>query len=266
MPPPRMRTFELYHDTFGDILDVRPRGMSHIGFGLMDIYTSFRGLEQVMLDMYEQPGMIHEAMTILTGGYQGMIRQSLELGVLDLNNDDAYNNSGGVSYSDELPQKDFTGTVRLKDLWACAQAQELALVSPEMHEEFVLGYEKRLLEPFGLTGYGCCEDLTNKLDHIFRIPHIRRISISPFADVARCAAKLKGDYIFSWKPHPAHMVGRFKEDMIRQYIRRTLELCRDNGCVLEMILKDTHSCSHHPERFTAWTRIARELVNEFAGA
>ena len=72
-------TFEPYHDTFGDILDVRPRGMSHIGFGLMDIYTSFRGLEQVMLDMYEQPGMIHEAMTILTGGYQGMIRQSLEL-------------------------------------------------------------------------------------------------------------------------------------------------------------------------------------------
>ena len=128
-----------------------------------------------------------------------------------------------MSYSDELPQKDFTGTVRLKDLWACAQAQELALVLPEMHEEFVLGYEKRLLEPFGLTGYGCCEDLTNKLDHIFRIPHIRRISISPFADVARCAAKLKGDYIFSWKPHPAHMVGRFKEDMIRQYIRRTLE-------------------------------------------
>jgi hypothetical protein len=61
------------------------------------------------------------------------------------------------------------------------------------------------------------------------------------------------------------MVGQFKPDMVRQYIRHTLEVCRDNGCPLEMILKDTHSCSDHPERFTQWTKIARELVNEFAG-
>ena len=28
-----------------------------------------------------------------------------------------------------------------------------------------------------------------------------------------------------------------------------------------MILKDTHTCEHHPERFTAWTDIAQEVVN-----
>lgn len=42
------------------------------------------------------------------------------------------------------------------------------------------------------------------------------------------------------------------------YIKHTLDAAR--GCVLEMILKDTHTCEHHPERFTAWTDIARELI------
>jgi hypothetical protein len=27
-----------------------------------------------------------------------------------------------------------------------------------------------------------------------------------------------------------------------------------------MILKDTHTCEHHPERFDRWARIAREEV------
>jgi hypothetical protein len=29
---------------------------------------------------------------------------------------------------------------------------------------------------------------------------------------------------------------------------------------MEMVLKDTHTCEHHPERFTVWTEIAQQLV------
>jgi len=90
---------------------------------------------------------------------------------------------------------------------------------------------------------------------------MRRISISPFADVDKCAAKLKGGYIFSWKPQPAHLVGRFDGEAIRNYIRHTIETAQKHGCVLEMILKDTHTCEHHPERFDRWTQIAREEVD-----
>jgi len=128
-----------------------------------------------------------------------------------------------------------------------------------------LPYEKRLLAPFGLTGYGCCEDLTRKLDEVFTIPHIRRISISPWADVDVCAAKLRGGYIFSWKPNPAHLVGLFDEQAVRAYIRHTVEVAQRHGCVLEMILKDTHTCEQHPERFNRWTQIARACVSDAAG-
>ena len=52
----------------------------------------------------------------------------------------------------------------------------------------------------------------------------------------------------------------FKGDLVRQYVRHTLEVCKANGCELEMILKDTHTCINQPQRFTEWTRIAREEV------
>ena len=148
-------------------------------------------------------------------------------------------------------------------MWGSAEAQEMAQVSPEMHEEFILQYEKRMLEPFALTGYGCCEDLTNKLDYVFKIPHIRRISIAPLADVDACAEKLGNKYIFSWKPQPSHLVGDFDTTFLRNYIKHTIEVTK--GCVLEMILKDTHTCQFHPERFDIWTQIARELIDEFYG-
>ena len=247
-------------DLFGDILDVRQKGVPRVSFHLMSQYTGLRGLEEVMLDMYENPGMLHDAMAFLEEGNKHILHQYIELNLLSLNNDSTYHNSGGVGYTDELPGPYFDpNRVRPCDIWGSAEAQQMAQVSPEMHAEFVLRYEKRLLEPFALNGYGCCEDLTRKLDDVFTIPNIRRISISPWADVDICAQKLQDKYIFSWKPHPAHLVGEFNSHMIRDYIQHTLDATRK--CVVEMILKDTHTCEHHPERFDQWTRTARELID-----
>lgn len=124
----------------------------------------------------------------------------------------------------------------------------------QMHPKFALQCEKQLLAHFGLNGYGCCEDLSRKLDDVFTIPIIRWISISPFAGVDVCAHKLKGDYIFSWKPHPAHLVGEFEEEKIRGYLRHTFGLDHEHDNVLEITLKGTHTCEHPPERFNVRTR------------
>ena len=143
-------------------------------------------------------------------------------------------------------------------MWASAEAQELTLVSPEMHWRFAMQHEARLLEPWGLTGYGCCEDLTRKMDMVLRLPHIRRISVAPSADIEKCAAQIGAKAIISWKPQPSMLVGQFDERKVRDYIAHAVDVSR--GCTLEMVLKDTHTCEHHPERFTRWTEIARDLA------
>lgn len=261
-----MAALEKAQDLFGNILDVKLTGVSHLSYHLMSQYIFWRGLEEMMLDMYDHPGLLHDTMAFLEEGHHRILQQYIDRNLLSLNNDGTYHNSGGVGYTDELPSSGFSpDRIRPCDMWASAESQELAQVSPAHHVEFALQYENRLLAPFGLTGYGCCEDLTGKLDDVFTLPNIRRISISPFADVASCAEKLKGDYIFSWKPHPAHLVGDFNEDRVRMYIRHTVDVAREYGCVLEMILKDTHTCQHHPERFDRWTKIAREEVERAVG-
>ena len=246
---------------FGDILDVRLKGVTHLSYHLMQQYTDWRGLEETMLDMHDQPQMLHETMALLQEGHSRVLQQYIDQNLLSLNNDSTYHSSGGNGYTDELPKPDFDPKqVRPSDMWASAESQELAQVGPRQHAEFALQYEKRLLAPFGLSGYGCCEDLSKKLEDVFTIPNMRRISISPFAKVDACAEKLQGDYIFSWKPHPAHLVGEFDADLIRKSIRQTINVAKLNGCVLEMILKDTHTCEYHPERFSLWTQIAREEI------
>jgi len=61
------RNFEDVGNIFGDILDVKLKGISRISFHLMNIYTKFRGLEQVMWDMSENPAMLHDAMAFFRG-------------------------------------------------------------------------------------------------------------------------------------------------------------------------------------------------------
>jgi hypothetical protein len=255
--------FAAAQDLFGGILDVKLKGIAHHSYHLTSLVSQLRGLDQMMLDMLDNPGFLHDIMQFLVEGHTKVRRQIEQFNLFSLNNDNTYHSSGGVGWTDELPGGGSDPSrVRPKDMWASAEAQELALVSPDHHDEFCLRYEKQLLAPFGLIGYGCCEDLSRKLDLVLSIPNIRRISISPFADVERSAARLGNKAIFSWKPHPAHLVGNFDEKAIRAYIDHTLDVCAAHGCVLEMILKDTHTCEHRPERFDNWTRIARQAVEE----
>ena len=246
-------------ELFGDILDVRLKGTGVISLCYTPLYTKLRGLTQVMMDMYEEPAMLHDAMAFMEQGYQKLIDQYVEMNLLSLNNDSTYQSSGGVGFTDELPSDGFDPErVRPKDIWASAQAQEMSEVSPEMHYEFVMKYEINTLRDFGLNGYGCCENLTKKMEYVFQIPNIRRISISPWADVEKCADMLKDNYIFSWKPNPSFLANEnFDSDFIRKYIHHTIEAAK--GCVLEIILKDTHTVRNQPEHFTEWTSIVREL-------
>jgi len=63
--------------------------------------------------------------------------------------------------------------------------------------------EQSLAEAHDLFG----DILTIKLDDVLTLSHLRRISVSPFANVDRCASRLEGGYIFLWKPRPSTWSG-----------------------------------------------------------
>jgi hypothetical protein len=130
-----------------------------------------------------------------------------------------------------------------------------------MHEEFLLRYQRPILDKFGLVAYGCCEDLTRKIDMLRSVPNLRRIAVAPVADVARCAEQIGRDYVMSYRPNPAEMVCcGFDEDRVRRIVRRDLAACR--GLCVDITLKDVNTVEHHPQRLAAWVRIVKEVIEE----
>ena len=259
-PEATARNLAYYQELFGDILNVRLHGGYWWALGLIDEWTNLRGITQTFWDMTLDPEFLHAGMARLLEGKLAWLDALEKLGVLSCNNGNDYVGSGGFGYTTELPAADFSGTVRLKDMWGFCEAQTMSEVSPGMHDEFVLQYQLPILERFGLNCYGCCEPLHRKLDMLKRqVPRMRRVSISTWADKRMSAEQLGPDYIFSWKPNPATLAGiEFDAEWVRRDIRETIQIANEHGCVLEMIIKDTHTCNHQPERFDEWCKIAME--------
>ncbi|MCR5264358.1 MAG: hypothetical protein K6D94_10815 [Clostridiales bacterium] len=253
---------DFIQDAVGDLTAVRLVGRKKFSFHLMHWYCDYRGLDNLLYDLYDEPGMVHDIMRFFTEGIKSMLRQYEEQNLLSLNNDFTFHYTGGVGYTDLLPQPDYDPEkIRYCDMWGAAEAQEFAQVSPEMHEEFVLRYEREILEPFGLNGYGCCDDLSAKLENVLKIRNLRRVAVCPWADIAKFTPVLKKDYIMTWKPMPMPLA----DDVFdRDIIRRELEegISKACGGVLELVLRDTHTCRFEPERFTEWVNIARESIEK----
>jgi hypothetical protein len=249
-------------DAVGDILTVRWTRGKGINTSLVNQICNWHGLEQTMSDMIERPEFLHEIFTFLMEGTQTLLDELEASGELEANNSNDYAGSGGVCYSKELPGDD-DGPIMLKDIWGFAESQEYTLVSPRMYDEFGLKYQAPLLERCGLNCYACCEGLDDKLDLIMeKVPNLRRLSISPWTDVNIAAEKLEDKIIYSWKPPPMLVTDPYDTDYTRKYTRDFLEATKGN--VVEMILKDTHTCNHQPQRLTDWVEICKELAEDYA--
>ncbi len=149
--------------------------------------------------------------------------------------------------------------VRAGDMWVLLESQETVGVSPAMFGEFVLPYQKEIAARFGLVYYGCCEPVNNRWRHIETIPHLRSVSVSPWANVAFMAEALQRKYVFSRKPSPALLsTGHFDEDTIRADIRQTLAAAR--GCNVELVMKDLHVTQGHPEYMARWVQVCRQEI------
>ncbi|MBZ0291624.1 MAG: hypothetical protein K8L99_03565, partial [Anaerolineae bacterium] len=231
---------QLAEAIFGDLLPVRIKTLWWWTLGMTWTLANLRGLEQIMYDMVDNPDFLHQIMSVLRDGTMTMINDLEATDLLSLNSDGTYVGSGALGWTDELPQPDFDGHVRLQDMWGFAESQETVSISPRMFNEFVLPYQKPILERFGLTCYGCCEPLDNRWKYVKTIPNLRRVSVSPWANREFMAQQLEDRYIFSMKPNPANLAfDDFDEARIRDILRHDLEVSR--GCHVEIVLKDTHT-------------------------
>jgi hypothetical protein len=255
----------LAEDVFGDILTVRLKGTWWAALGLTCPAAIFRGLQNIFLDFIDHPDGLKELLSIISRGFMEKLDYLEANDLLSLNNDGTYVGSGGYGFTDELPQRDFDGQVRCVDMWGFADSQETVGVSPEMYEEFIFPYERPILDRFGLNCYGCCEPLHTRWHVVRRHRNLRRVSCSPWVDVAKMADYLQDKYIFSMKPHPGAVARpEIDRDAIRRDLREAFEKTR--YCVVEVIMKDNHTIGGRPENVAEWCRIAKREAERIASA
>jgi hypothetical protein len=259
------RRYEQLCELYDGILRVEKRGPDFFWFCPMDWFIQWRGIEQMYVDLLERPAWIHDALERITTGYLSYMEQLERLKVLSPGNGNTRLGSGGYAWTDELPQPDANADhVRLKDLWARASTQIFTEgVSSEMHYEFAIQYENRVLERFGLSCYGCCEPLDMKVHEIRKIGNLRRVSMSPWVNIERGAEAIGKDFVFTHKPNPTTVsMHTWDLELARKELGEALRKTRDNH--VEVVLQDLHTLHGEPHRLNEWTQMAQELVQDYA--
>ncbi len=255
------RNLAKLEEAIGDIVPVNVNRGPARGIWSMDLSTDLghlRGIEHIMMDMMDNPEWLHRLLAFMRDGVLKDHEETEAAGDFGLANH--YNQAMPYAEALEPPAANARG-VKRSQIWCYMAAQEFTGVSPAMHEEFLLRYQMPIMAPYGLVAYGCCEDLTRKIDMLRQIPNLRRIAVSPFADVARCAEQIGTDYVVSYRPSPADMVSYgFDPDRVQTVLRRDLERCR--GCHVDITLKDVETVERDPDRIRAWTQLAREVVED----
>ena len=256
--------FEAYRQIFDGILDVKKRGITGFWFSPWDDICFWMGANVVLEYLATRPDFMHKIINKLNDIYLDVLKQAEEQNLLELNNSNVRVGSGAYGHSKQLPQNDFYDKhVRPKDIWGSAAPQIFGSVSPKMHQEHSLDYEIKWLEQFGLTYYGCCEPLHDKLDVLRKIPNLRKISMSPWADIDKAAKDIEDSYVISLKPNSALLgFDKWDPDIIKNEMETKLEATKN--CNVEIVLKDISTVKHEPQRLWEWTKIVTDIAKRYS--
>lgn len=264
--PGTYRTLEAVDALFGDILPPRLTGVRGIHAGLTGDLFRLIGNDNLMVWVYDHPEAVRSVMAYLADDRLDHYRWLEAEGLLGLNNDYTIMGSGSPGCTTALPQADYAGTARLKDLWVWMESQESAGISPRMFADLFLPDMARVAAEFGLVYYGCCEAVHDRWDAIISaMPHVRAVSVSPWCDIPDLAKRIAGKVVISRKPTPGPISGeRADWEALRDDLRYTIESAR--GCGLEFIFRDVYRIDNDRSRLRRWVEMAREMIAEEAAS
>lgn len=240
---------------FGDAMEVRLSGGVPMYPGLGGMAASLRGLDQLMYDMADRPDLVHRLMKHLQEGVYRAMKVSEDSGMLTLNNT-------GPMYCSDPPRSDAKlGNIKIKDVWGHTESQEFQEVSPAMWEEFLLSYQIPILSKYWLVSYGCCEDLTRKINGVLKIPNLRIFVSSAWTDLAKVAEAVGDRYTIMWRQKATDVV--FGDlDSIRKHLEEGMKIVK--GCYVQIVLRELQTLNGKLNRLKDWASIAKEITAKYA--
>ncbi|MBQ9796697.1 MAG: hypothetical protein IJW50_03135 [Clostridia bacterium] len=256
-PDKDARNLEYYTDLLGDAMPVKLCGRGIFYDAPWDKIVRYRGMEPIIYDLYDRPEYLH-----------AIRRRFLDILLAEMDFVEQYSHVDPTHPNLHCTPARVSGLAAdgLKATWYRTMAQGFSDISPEMHFEFDIQYSMEVASRFAYTYYGCCEPLDKKLDVIMKIPNLRKIGVSPWANEEVMAERLGGKYVYARKPNPAHVAIQTDPDAIRRETEKTVRLCQKYGCPVEFVLKDISTVSHRPENLIVWSQVVSEVLDKYYGA
>ena len=240
------------------IMPVELRG-NYIYYAPWDQIARLRGVEPILMDVYDRPEYLHRIMELFIRGMESEMDQKNALGLYDPRVIAVHCTPGQVTLDHEPDPSHYT----CGDIWFRTMAQMFSSISPQAHDEFDIQYTLPLARRCAFTYYGCCEPLHDRLDKIMQYPNLRKIGVSPWADVEKSAEAIGGRFVLSRKPNPANVAQGVDADVIRKEISETARLCRKYGCPCDITLKDISTVGYKPQNLIQWSEIASAVLDEY---
>lgn len=254
---------EMARELLGGIMNPRLIGMTYNYFAPWDDLVQYHGVENTYIDLIDRPEFMH-----------AMIDKYIDIHLDYLDQLEKYDLLGDfrqaklhctASHTTLLPHKEEGEHITTQDMWTRAIAQPFGSCSPEDYHDFEIAHMDRVMQRFGLVYYGCCEPLDHVIPYLKKYPKVRKIGVSPFADIELCAEQIGKDYVLSRKPHPAYVANRFSADVVRGELRQTEDICTKYGCSYDYTLKDISTVDHDPRHIFEWARVITEELDRYYG-
>ncbi len=218
--------------------------------------ANLRGMEQMMMDMMLEPELVHRLMNVIYKGAMRFLDAVETAGKIVPNNDEA------MFQSDPLRPGITENDYSLKDCWIAGNSQELDQVSPAMFEEFLLDYQKKIFARFGAVSYGCCENLTNKMDPVLAIPNLKIMVCSAWTNLDKLIAKVGTKHCIMWRHKASDVVCPHDTAALKQYVNEGARKLQ--GYYYQTILRELQTQMGHDNRLYEWTQISKEAVTKYA--
>ncbi len=246
---------EFYTELFGDAIPVKLYGFGYFYYAPWDKITRMRGVEPILIDLYDRPEYLHRIMEKYTSAAHAQL--DFVEKCLDVDNPSSLHCTPG----------DVSGLASegLKATWCRSMAQSFGAISPAMFKEFEVDYLHSVAQRFAYTYYGCCEPLDDRISELKKIANLRKIGCSPWANVEKTAEQIGGEYVLSRKPNPANVAIRTDPEVIRRETEETVRACIRCGCPYDIVLKDISTVSSRPENLILWAQTVSDVLDRYYG-
>ena len=209
------------------------------------------GLEGLLLNMAAKPDIIHRLMGFIRDSVLKCLDEVEAMEILTENNDEP------IHFSESLKTTSSDVPVRISDLWLRTESQQFEHVSIDMWREFCLDYQMPILRRFRYVSYGCCENLTDRLDRLLSIPNLRIFVNGPWTDLATTAEKCQDKYCIVWRQKATDVIFSPSMESIRKHLEEGMKVTQ--GCYRAIVLQEVMTTNENPQRLYDWVETAKDI-------